>query len=312
MLHRYTDYAVVEDNKCLGNGDAGIAIFDSDHNTVRRNTCWRNFKSGMRVSVGSADNLIENNDLAFSDNFGFYLYKGNDAPRPGGDGRPKRNRFVNNQVHDNGSSGIFVTSGDDNVFTANLLWANFGPLSFLNARRNLLDSNSIPSGVIVATKGSPGFASTTSIRNQPSLSIQVDAYSSTIFQDTSGRVFDAGQDLTSTTVTPSGTMLELTAAEIPENTTVWTRNFQAVPDAGLALIAMSIWNTSGDLSKRWLVQAGSATHAISYKVGDLAPNKTYNVLKNGVASRVTSDDAGSISFQDNTINVGLTEYVVSP
>jgi len=312
MLHRYTDYAVLEDNKCLGNGDAGIAIFDSYHNTVRRNTCWRNFKSGIRLSVGSADNLIENNDFGFGGNFGFYLYKGNDAPRPGDNGRPKRNRFANNQVHDNGSSGIFLTSGDDNVFTANLFSANFGSLSFLNGRRNLLDSNSIPSGVIVATKGGPDFASTTSIRNQPSLSIQVDAYSSTIFEDSSGRVFDPGRDLTSTTVTASGTMLELTAVEIPETSNVRTRNFQAVSDAGLALIAISIWNTSGDLSKRWLVQAGSATRAISYKVGDLAPNKPYNVLKNGVASRVTSDDAGSISFEDKTVTAGLTEYIVSP
>ena len=158
----------------------------------------------------------------------------------------------------------------------------------------------------------PDFASTTSIRNQPSLSILVDAYSSTIFEDSSGRVFDPGADLTSTTVTPTGTRLELTAAEIPKTSTVWTRNFQAVTDAGLALITMSIWNTSGDLSKRWLVQAGSATHAISYKVGDLAPNKTYNVLKNGLATQVTSDDTGRISFQDRAVAAGLAEYVVSP
>jgi len=36
------------------------------------------------------------------------------------------------------------------------------------------------------------------------------------------------------------------------------------------------------------------------------------VLKNGVASRVTSDDAGSISFEDKTVTAGLTEYIVSP
>jgi hypothetical protein len=114
-----------------------------------------------------------------------------------------------------------------------------------------------------------------------------------------------------TTVTPKGTSLALTAAELGETSTVWTRNFQAVPDAGLALIAMSIWNMSGDLSKRWLVQVGSATHSISYIVGDLAPNKTYNVLKNGVASKVTSDDAGRISFEDKMATTGLIEYIVT-
>ncbi len=215
-------------------------------------------------------------------------------------------------MHDNASSGIFLTSADDNVFAGNLFLANFGPLSFMTARRNLLESNSIPAAVIVTTQGGQDFGSTTSVRNQPSLNIQVDAYSSTVFEDLSGRVLDAGKEGVSTTVTPAKALLELTAAEIGKTSTVWTRNFQAVPDAGLALIALSIWNTSGDLSKRWLVQAGSTTHTISYNVGDLAPNKTYNVLKNGVAGQVTSDDAGRISFQDKTVAVGLTEYVVSP
>ncbi len=312
MLHRYTDYALVEDNKCLGNGDAGIAIFDSYNNTVRRNTCWHNSRTGVRLSVGSADNLIEDNDLGFSANFGFYLYKGSDAPRPGDDGRPKRNRFVNNRVHDNASSGIFLTGADENLCTGNAFSANFGPLWFVNARRNLLESNSIPGEILVGTQGDPDFPSTTFIRNQPSLTIQVDAYSSTIFEDLAGRLFDPNEDSLWTKVTPTGTALALSAAEIVKIANVSTRNFQAVPDAGLALIAISIWNTSRDLGKRWLVQAGSATHAISYTVGDLAPNKSYNLLKNGLATRVTSDQAGQIRFQDKTVTAGLTEYIISP
>ena len=125
-------------------------------------------------------------------------------------------------------------------------------------------------------------------------------------------MFDPNEDSLWTKVTPTGTALALSAAEIVKIANVSTRNFQAVPDAGLALIAISIWNTSRDLGKRWLVQAGSATHAISYTVGDLAPNKSYNLLKNGLATRVTSDQAGQIRFQDKTVTAGLTEYIISP
>ena len=261
--------------------------------------------------MGSADNRIEDNDFAFSENFAFYLYKGNDAPKPGDDGRPKKNWFANNRAPDNASSGISLNGADDNTFTANLFSGNFGPLWFVNARRNLLESNSIPSEVTVETQGDPHFPSITSIRNQPSLSIRVDGYSSTIFEDLKGRVFDPGADGVWTTLTPARTTLALTAAESAKASTVSTRNFQAVPDAGLALVSISIWNISGDLGKRWLLQAGSATHTISFKVGDLAPNQTYNLLKNGAASRLTSDGAGWVTFQDKAVTTGLAEYIVS-
>src|SRR6266542_823302 len=312
MLHRYTDYAVVEDNKCLGNGDAGIVIFDSYHATVRGNTCLHNFKSGIRLSVGSADNLIENNDCGFSSNFGFYLYKGNDAPRPGDDGRPKRNQFAHNRVHDNAGGGIFLIAADDNSFTANLFSGNPGALWFVNARRNLVESNGIPPETAVATQGSADFPATTSVRNQAALNIQVDGYSSTRFEDLSGRVFDPGEEGILSTVNSAGTTLALTAAEIGKNASVVARNFQVVPDAGQALVTISFWNTSRDLSKRWLVQAGSATHLISYRVGDLVPNTAYRVLRNGVASKVTSDVFGNVRFQDKAVTTGLIEYLVTP
>ncbi len=312
MLHRYTDYALVEGNKCLHNGDAGIAIFDSYHATVRGNTCWHNFKSGIRLSVGSADNLIENNDFGFSSNFGFYLYKGNDAPRPGDDGRPKRNQFAHNRVHDNAGGGIFLIAADDNSFTANLFSGNPGALWFVNARRNLVESNGIPPETAVATQGSADFPATTSVRNQAALNIQVDGYSSTRFEDLSGRVFDPGEEGILSTVNSAGTTLALTAAEIGKNASVVARNFQVVPDAGQALVTISFWNTSRDLSKRWLVQAGSATHLISYRVGDLVPNTAYRVLRNGVASKVTSDVFGNVRFQDKAVTTGLIEYLVTP
>jgi hypothetical protein len=143
------------------------------------------------------------------------------------------------------------------------------------------------------------------------VSVQVDAYSSTIFEDASGRVFEPEEGGIPTTIAPGGNAITLTVAEIVKNSTVSTRSLYAVPDAGVALVTISIWNTSGDLGKRWFVQAGSSTRAISYKVGDLAPNRTYQVLKNGELDRlITSNELGTIAFQDTAVTTGVVEYMV--
>ena len=85
---------------------------------------------------------------------------------------------------------------------------------------------------------------------------------------------------------------------------------QAIPDVGVALVTVSIWNISGDLTKRWLVQAGSSTRRITYRVGDMTPNAKYNILKNGVSSSGTADAAGVVTFQDTAVTTGLVEYIV--
>ena len=279
MLHRYTDFALVENNVCLNNGDSGIAIFDSRNNTIRRNTCWNNFKSGIRLSVGAADNLIEENEFAFGENFGLYLYKGGDAPFPGDDGRPKRNRFINNLVHNNSGNGLFLTSADQNVFAQNVFEANYGPLWLINGRYNLLESNTIPREVVARSQGSPNMPTISLIRNQSPISIQVDAYSSVALDDPMGRIFDPEEGGIPTTVAPEGTVITLTMAEIAKTSTVLTRSLRAVPDAGAVLITVSIWNTSGDLGKRWFVQAGSSTQVFPTRLATCPLTKRTNCSK---------------------------------
>jgi parallel beta-helix repeat protein len=312
MLHRYCDYVLVEGNTCLHNGDCGIALFDSRHETVRNNTCWSNYRGGIRLSVGASDNLIVSNDFGNGGNYGFYLYQGNDPPMPGDDGRPKRNWFVGNYVHNNGGEGIMVTGGDDNYFLGNQFEANVGPLSFIQSRRNRLDANLFPDQVLVRIDGSPTFLSSGSITNQPLIYLQIDPYSTATFEDGPGRVFDPEEGGIATTLYPSGTKLTLNSAQIAKTSTVKLRNLKAIPDAGLALITITIWNLTGDLAKSWLVQAGSTTHAITFTVGDLAPRTTYEVYKKGVPSNYTSDDTGTIVYRDSAISPGIVEYRVQP
>lgn len=312
MLHRSSDLALIEGNQCMRNGDSGIAIFASHNNVIRHNTCHYNGKSGIRFSVGGSDNLIQENDFAYGADFGLYLYKGNDTPSPGDDGRPRRNRFVANRIHDNSGNGLFATSADDNIFTGNLFEFNYGPLRLINALGNLLQSNSIPPDVLVRTEGAPNLPCTTAICNQDAISVQVDAFTSATFSDPGNRIFDPQQEGIYTMISPSGSSLTLAAAQIGKTSIVMTRNFSALPNAGVGLVNISIWNMTGDLSKRWTTQADSSTRSISYKVGDLAPNTPYTVLKNRVGSRYTSDSNGVITFSDQAVTTGPVEFIINP
>jgi parallel beta-helix repeat protein len=311
MLHRYCDDSFVEFNRSFDNGDAGIALFDNYNTVVRSNVCIGNFTAGIRLSVGASDNLIADNEFAGSPTYGIYLYKGVDAPKFGDNGHCKRNRFVNNFVHDNSGPGIFLTTCDDNVFSQNIFDHNGPLLYFINGQRNQLESNSIPPGVTVRNQGTTALPTSTFARKQPELFIQLDNYSTFVFSDTNSYIFDPEEPGLATTVDPNGSSLNLTTVEISKTSLVRTRNFQAVADGDGALITVSIWNTTGDLSKRWFTQASSSTHNITYKIGDLTPGVRYRVLKDNVSRSYTADAAGTITFVDTEVSTGVTEFVVS-
>src|SRR5215467_2727175 len=65
MLHRSSDDSIIENNEVFGNV-TGIVIFDSNRTVVRGNSSHDNLLYGIRVSVGSSDNTIEQNDIAFN------------------------------------------------------------------------------------------------------------------------------------------------------------------------------------------------------------------------------------------------------
>lgn len=310
MLHRYCDDSLIENNRCFHNGDSGVALFDNRRTIVRGNTCLRNFNAGIRLSVGAQDNVIVDNEFANGANFGLYLYNGGDLPFPGDDGHPKRNQFIRNRVHDNAGNPVFLTTSDDNAFLGNIFEANAGPLRFITAQRNRMESNAIPREVVVNTQGAPDSPSSTIVRNQPALSIQVDAFSSTIFEDGTGHIFDPEEPGLAMTTTPNSSALTLTSAEIVKSSFVQLRNLQVTPDAGNARVTIMAWNVPGALSKRWLTQASSTTHRVTYKIGDLTPGTRYRVFKNGVSSNYTADSNGTITFQDINVTPAVADFEV--
>lgn len=142
MLHRLTNESVVEDNELYDNADSGLAIFDSHNNVIRRNNSHDN-KKGMRFSVGSSNNLIEDNDLIANSQYGIYFFKGSDLPTELGDGRPKLNRFIRNTIQDSGVYGLKLKEADDNLFSENEFIENGATLLLELATGNRFERNLI-------------------------------------------------------------------------------------------------------------------------------------------------------------------------
>lgn len=142
MLHRLTNLSLVEDNEAYNNADSGLAIFDSHDNTIQRNHAHDNAK-GMRFSVGSSNNLIVDNTIADNSAYGLYFYKGSDFPTESGDGRPKQNRFINNDISGSGTYGIKLKEADNNVFTDNRLHDNGQTLLIESSVGNRFERNTI-------------------------------------------------------------------------------------------------------------------------------------------------------------------------
>src|SRR5262249_31739444 len=177
---------------------------------------------------------------------------------------------------------------------------NSPTLFFERGVGNTLTGNSIPSNVVVYTKGSPAVASVTYISNQPSVQVKVDAYSSVVFSDASGKVFDAGSSTIATTVTPSGSTLTLTQADIGTAARlVTTRPLEVSLSGQSATVTPLLWSKSGGFHKKWTTRASSATLSITYTIGDLAPNTRYTIRKNGVVlETLTADASGFLTFSD--------------
>lgn len=312
ILHRSSSDCLVEGNQCYDNGDTGIVITGSDRTVVRSNVLVRNFEAGIRLDLGSADNLVESNECASNQWYGLYFYKSLDSPEPGDDGRPKRNQFVGNSVHDNGKEGIFLADSDDITFSGNAFYSNGGMLHFERGFRNRLDGNSIPADVTVLTLGSQFDATTTYVSHQPALRVQVDPYASTIFEDAQGRIFDPDEKGVATAVSTNGSTLVLTAAEIGTTSTVIARDLWAAAGQGTAWITPIGWTNPPAAGRQWFARLESAGQTLSFRVGALATNGTYAVQRDGnLLTTLNSDATGTLDFSDSPQTTNAVLYSVS-
>jgi hypothetical protein len=186
-----------------------------------------------------------------------------------------------------------------------------------------LIGNSIPDTVTVELAGSTAVPTSIHFKQQPWVALELaDTFSAATFEDDNGAIFDFDEATLATGVDPDGSFVTVTAAEVGTGTTVITRRLFVNSSGGTVLVNPTVWELSGALSKQWTTQASSTTSAggvgaasatspIAYTVGELAPNTSYAVRKNGQPlAVVTSDASGQVTFTDVPGTTSPVEYAV--
>lgn len=300
LLDKDSGDSLVESNQCVDNGDSGISVNASARNLVRNNLSLRNGRAGLRVSLGSADNVLQDNTCTSNLLYGIYLYKGTNTPNVGDDGRPKRNLFLGNDVAYSPLDGLNLAESDDNIFATNTFYANGDSLRLVQGYHNQLAGNQIPGDVIVKTFGGPGVPALTCISNQPALRVQMDEYATTIFADNAGQIFDPEEKHVSTTVTPAGAVLTLNTVVVSTSaSTVLARPMNVAVTAGTIAINPTMWTNINVGARQWLTRANNPTRNPVYTISDLSSNQVYTVRKAGVPLFVlSSGNSNQISFAD--------------
>lgn len=305
MLHRHCDDSLIEDNETYLNGDSGIALFDNDRTLVRNNLILSNSNAGMRFSVGCSDNVVENNELGYGGGYGFYFYPGSDPAEPDPvdptvTNRNRRNRILNNYVHDCEGEGIKLTDGDDNWFTGNTFVANGSKIRFTTSTGTLFISNSIPADVTVKLTGSSSVANFVYFDGQPFVKLEMDQYSSgSYFEDYNNAIFDVDEDVytTASGVPPNASSaLTLLYSQLGSSTTVVRRELFCYVDIGTVWVNPTVWELTGDRAKSWKAYSQTDT-PIEYVVGDLNPGADYEVFEDSTSYGViTASAEGHIAF----------------
>jgi len=287
MLHRSCNDWVVEGNRSYDNPDSGIALFEVSRTQVYDNLCLYNGNAGIRMSVGSADNVVTNNDFGFCGGNSIYLYEGNDPPEaddtdPVNAGRPRRNFFGNNLIYAPGTEAVKIDSGDENTFQYNSFElfesTNLMIWRFETATNNLMISNSLPTKILLRLVGNTntGAGTITLVEGQPDVALLLDSYSTATFRDGRGAVFDIGQTgKVATVIYANASFASLTFSNAGDANTVLTRNLLVSPNGGVVRVTPASWNLSGSQTKSWSAQASNGTTSVTYTVGDLAAGRSY-------------------------------------
>ncbi|CAN0251238.1 unnamed protein product [Ectocarpus fasciculatus] len=145
MLHRSSDYGTVKNNVIHDNMDSGVALYESSYCAVSDNKIYGN-KNGIRMSLGSSDNLFYENDIIVNGpdaNYAIYLYQGHDIPDVS-DGRPRNNHiFDNSLISDN--EVVKMLNSDDTAFEGNVVYGRVS--RFKDSFNTLWKGNFIEDGI---------------------------------------------------------------------------------------------------------------------------------------------------------------------
>ncbi len=313
FLHGFVTDSVVEDNEALDNLDAGIALFDSHRNTIRRNILLRN-QYGVRLSVGSSSNTFEENELGFSTKYGIYFYKGTDIPVQG-DGRPKLNVFTKNHVHD-GAQALKMSDADSNTFRQNSfgMFAN-RQVTVTDGRDNVFDENAflvedddlIP---IFRIQGSAQVPTVLTISRPGPMILNVLGQGTGVIKSAEGQVYSS--------LFPVGMGIDAEGSELTVANTgeadmrgeVRPLSLFVVPSAAghSASVKQGVWAQN----RSWTVTSVQAS-SLAYRLGELLEGNCYAIRREGShLTTLVADALGFVSFTDTSRANDTTSYVLSP
>jgi mannuronan 5-epimerase len=314
MLHDISDDGVIQGNTAENNADAGIALFCSSRTLVKDNILNGNFY-GIRLSVAANSNQIEGNQIAGSTGYGAFLFKGTDSNGIcGANIVPTDNTFAGNTIGTSAINGVKITEGHNNRFIGNTL--NNG-ISIKNSalpevqvtefRENLFGP-----GVVLALNGSPTTPVRADISKSPRVSLEVDTGAVARFTDDAGALFDLLRDLL-VDVTGTQSAIDLTLGNAGGSFVVDIRDLLVnVANGGIVHAAPTLWETSGDLRKSWIVRADDPNNPVTYTVGDLKPGTSYDVAKGGAKiGTFTADGNGRVSLTDATQSGNTVTYTLT-
>jgi len=264
--------------------------------------------AGIRLSNDAMDNRAENNEVGASGHYGIYLYQGSDEPNPGGDGRPKRNWFVLNQIHNSAEEGVRLSDADASEFVGNVFQNNGTNLRLATSMATHFDNNSLPNDVTVVLAGSALVPTTATFSRQPLVNLSLDSFSSTRFEDGNNAIFDP-EEPAFTTATSAGSPLNLDYALTGLSTVVHTRALFASPlTGGSVQVDPTAWTTT---NRSWVAKTSAKGAKTAYTVGDLEPGIRYTVrAQNKILARLVADPAGRISFAATSRITGAVIFSV--
>eukprot|EP00903_Cladosiphon_okamuranus_P009971 g9457.t1 len=142
MLHQACDDSIVRDNVLQNNVDAGISLVETSRTSVSGNA-MNNNKYGIRVLVGSNDNLVSLNDFESNTQNDIYLYIGSaldEVTVPGNTGINMRNTFDDNTVISTTKFPLDVEDSDETAIINNSFFGD-GAFKFINSSNTRLSAN---------------------------------------------------------------------------------------------------------------------------------------------------------------------------
>ena len=140
--HSLGERAIVKNNYVHDNFDTGITFLESSDGEISGNRIENN-NFGLRVSVGSRNNVFENNVFSGSISNDIYMYDSTETPVESETGRPSGNAFKNNTFEvSSGYEGIRVQNTDTFQFSGNTFTNGVGYVDARGSKNMLFSGNS--------------------------------------------------------------------------------------------------------------------------------------------------------------------------